>query len=137
MATTDGIAEMNALNSEVIDALNTYGDVIYIYKRLNSNSTDSDGNPVILTYPVVESVGFAYNNKLYSLNLLRSSVINDSETNMILKADIELEKDDIITHFGNQYKILDLQRYSGAGIKIAYEVILGKSTEIISEDDLS
>lgn len=126
MATTEGTAEMNSLVIEVSDALDTYGDSISIIHNTNAITTDDNGKPITSETTTEIGSGFAYNNKPYSINLQNSSAINDSDKNMIMKSNIELNKNDIILHFNQRYRILDLELYSGADVKIAYELILGR-----------
>ena len=125
MANAEGIAEISSAKAEISDALDTYGSTLIITPRTDSTTIDIYGQPIFTASSTTTTVGVLFNNSQFRALFNSSAVLQSVETQIIVKGDEVIKKNDYISFQSKNYKIIDYELYNVANINIAISLRVG------------
>jgi hypothetical protein len=112
---------------EITDLIREFGNTITVVKRVDTDDIDEWGQPVFADNKGKTYHGVMYNNLPVNLLTAQSTQLSDGQTIMIVNADSDIIPNDEILFDGKTYKVLSIEDYIVANVKIYSSLKLGRA----------
>ena len=125
MATTLGTAEFSSAKAEIVQVLEDYGNTITITPQSSSTDTNEWGEFEKTAGTPFTTSSVTYDTESVRKDFGNSVVLNDGESLMLVKPDVVVGEEDIITIRGIDYKLVSMSYLTAADVDIAQLLVVG------------